>query len=417
MAFYIVISGFDTLIEYTIFWRIVMFRKNYFTPVLFVALFLFGGISVFAQTQTVGGKVELTKSDGTKVPVEGAKVDCYRVDIKQGCRSVTTNANGEFTIIGIPVGAKVVLATSGTGIAPQVTPGVAMNESNLITVTEGDGSVPTEEAVRASASTYASQKGELTDAQKAELAEFEKKKEEILANNAKIENKNTLYKQYMKEGKEAYDKGDFDLAVTKYNEGYKVDPEFLGSAPVFLNNKADSLKNRGITKYNAAIKSGSGKDKAKADAAKDFSEALETVNKSYQMTSKAEPSAIVNAENHKQNIKDSISVAKSIVSTMVKINLPLAAYISDEQDAAKTVDIYKTTLEMIPGDPDVLAGLALSLYLSGEFLGSKDLKQQSLNYYTEYVKVAPKEHSEQAAAAEFIEILTGTEKLKPQKIQ
>ncbi len=390
-----------------------MFRK-----ILFVAFFLSACISASAQL-SVGGKVEMKKSETETVPVEGAKVDCYRIDINQGCRSTNTNSHGEFLILGIPPTAQVVIAVSGEGISPRISPTVrAGTEDMVIEVFEGDGKVLTEAEVRDIIAKAPTITGELTEEQKKEQAELEKKIKEIEAKNAQAQNKNELYDKFTKEGNDAFQKKDYVTAAAKFEEGYKVDPQYLGSAPFFLNKKAESLLNDAIEIYNTAVKSGdkAAISKAKDQASKNFEEALTTINKSYQLTTKASPADIPNADSHKKNIKASESVAKSIVSTMGKMNVSLAANIASEKDAEDAVKIYKDTLAMIPGDPDVMAGLALSLYMSGEFLGSKEKKQESLNYWTEYKKVAPKDHSQQAAADEFIEILTSIDKLKAQKI-
>jgi tetratricopeptide (TPR) repeat protein len=393
-----------------------MFRKNYYSILLLVALFAVGSISVSAQ-KTIGGKVELEKN-GKKTPVEGAKIDCYRIDIKESCGSATTDATGKFTFSDIPNDATLVLALSGTGLAPQVTPNVRMDDSNSIVVTEGDGSVANEDAVRQVALTYAKEKGELTAAQKEELAALEKQREEIEAKNVDAKNKNEQVSKLVKEGNDAFNSKNYDVAIVKFEEGFQVDPEFLGSAPVFLNNKAMALEERAILAYNAGAKT---KDKTEIEkgknaATKDFKEALLALNKSYRMTSKAPSSAIVNQDSHKKNIKNSVDMTKSIFGLMNRMGISLANGIASEEDAMQVVQIYQNGLELLPGDPDVMAGLALSLYMSGEFLGSTEQKQQSLNYWTEYKKIAPKDHSQQPVADELIEVLINTDKLKAQKI-
>lgn len=394
-----------------------MFRRILFAPFACAVLFAAAAVSVSAQA-TIGGKVEMKKSETETVPVEGAKVDCYRVDIVQSCRSTTTNSRGEFLLLGVPYTGQVVLAVSGEGLAPRLSPIIkGGSEGVVIETVAGDGNVPTEEQVRAAVAGMATT-GELTEEQKKAQAEYEKKVKEITAKNEEAKNKNALYDKYSSEGDAAYKQQDFALAAEKYEEGYKVDPEYMGSAPVFLNKRADALLNKAIIAYNTAIKTGDKAtiDKAKAEVARDMSDALTTVNKAYGMTTNAKPAEIISPDAHKKNIKASVDVAKSIVSTMVKMNVSLASYIADENDAENAVKIYKDTLVMLPGDPDVMAGLALSLYLSGEFLGNKEKKQESLNYWTEYTKVAPKDHSQQAAAAEFIDILTNIDKLKAQSV-
>ncbi len=52
-----------------------MFRKNYFTFLLVIALFSLSGSIVFAQTAPVSGRVEVAKAGDVTEPVAGALVD------------------------------------------------------------------------------------------------------------------------------------------------------------------------------------------------------------------------------------------------------------------------------------------------------------------------------------------------------
>jgi len=396
-----------------------MFRKNYFIPLLFVALFAMGVISVSAQATQTGGVVSKKNAEGATVPFEGAKVDCYRVDIKQGCRSTTTDSSGKFIFVGIPFGSKVVLAVSGPGIAPQVIPVQKLGEANLtVVVVDGDGSVPDEDLVRDTARTYASTKGELTEAQKKEIAELEKKRAEIEAKNAKAQQNNTQWQTYLEDGNAAFTKGDMSTAIEKFNAGYEVDKTFIGAAPVFLNNKATALRQRAVNVYNTAAKTKdrAAIDKARESAAKDFGDALEAANESYRLSKNAKPAEIQNQANHKKNIASSEDSIKDVLKIMGQINLNLATYIGTEEDATRAVSIYKDTLEVIPENPDVLSGLGLALFQSSAFKGTPEEKQLSLNYLDHYMKTAPKEHKMRGAVADMVTYLTGEEKLKPQKI-
>ena len=71
-----------------------MFRKNYFISFLTIALLLMGSVAAFAQNASFRGKVELTKKDGTKVPVAGALVEVYRIDVKTNLPSSKTDKKG-----------------------------------------------------------------------------------------------------------------------------------------------------------------------------------------------------------------------------------------------------------------------------------------------------------------------------------
>ncbi|NNE98537.1 MAG: hypothetical protein HKN25_05900 [Pyrinomonadaceae bacterium] len=394
-----------------------MFRKNFFVTLLLTALFAVGGISVFGQA-TTEGTVFKKNAEGADVPVEGVKVDCYRVDVNQTCRSTTTDSKGRFTFIGLPVAAKVFLAVSGTGFAPQVVPVVKLGQSVVVSLEDGDGSVPTEDEVRQAARAYATNKGELTEAQKKEIEELEKKRAEIAAKNEKAQRNNEQWQTFLKEGNDAFNAGDMDTAIEKFNAGYEVDKTFVGAAPVFLNNKATALRQRAVSVYNAAAKS---KDRAQIDkareaAAKDFGDALEAANESYRLSTNAKPTEITNQANHKKNIKNSEDSIKDVLRIMGQINLNLATYIGTEEDATRAVAAYKDTLKIIPNNPDVLSGLGLALFQSSAFKGIPAEKQESLNYLDHFMKIAPKDHKMRTAAADLIAYLTKEEKLKPQKI-
>ncbi|MDQ3179902.1 MAG: carboxypeptidase-like regulatory domain-containing protein, partial [Acidobacteriota bacterium] len=117
-----------------------MFRKNYFTFLLAVVLFLVGGVSVFAQNAPVGGRVELKKADGTTEPVAGALVEVFRTDIKAKLPAAKTDKKGNFAFAGLPLGATFVFSISGSNISPEIFPNIKAGAQNLvITVNQGEG--------------------------------------------------------------------------------------------------------------------------------------------------------------------------------------------------------------------------------------------------------------------------------------
>jgi hypothetical protein len=58
----------------------------------------------------------------------------------------------------------------------------------------------------------------------------------------------------VKEGNDAFAAKNYDLAIAKYDEGIAADPEFVGSAPIFYNNRGTALTARAVDTYNKAIK-------------------------------------------------------------------------------------------------------------------------------------------------------------------
>ena len=238
-----------------------MFRKNYFTILSIMALFLAGSIAAFAQTAPVGGTVILTKADGTTEPVQGATVEAYRTDIGGKMPSSKTNKKGEFNFVAFQLGGVYTLAVSGPNIAPTYLPNIkAGMERVVLSVTPGDGKKLTEQEIRSGVSTTSStnpttptattssnsNKTELSAEDKKKQEEEQKKIAEISAKNEKITSDNELIQASLKAGNEAFNSKNYDLAVTEYEKGIQARPTAVGSAPTLLNNKAIALSNRGV---------------------------------------------------------------------------------------------------------------------------------------------------------------------------
>ena len=45
-------------------------------------------------------------------------------------------------------------------------------------------------------------------------------------------------KRALEEGNQAFNSKNYDIAIVKFEEGYKASPDFVGSAPVLLNNSS-----------------------------------------------------------------------------------------------------------------------------------------------------------------------------------
>lgn len=87
--------------------------------------------------------------------------------------------------------------------------------------------------------------------QNSSTAELKTTKETALKNQKNAEN-NRKIQLALEEGNKAYNEKNYKLAAEKYDEGYNLDPEFAGSAPVFLNNKASALRQLGAQIFNDA---------------------------------------------------------------------------------------------------------------------------------------------------------------------
>ncbi|HEY0426478.1 MAG TPA: hypothetical protein VGC76_01605 [Pyrinomonadaceae bacterium] len=445
-----------------------MFRKNYFTFLLAAALFLVGGVAAFGQTAPVSGKVVVKKGDAVE-PVAGALVEVFRVGSKTKMPSDKTDKKGNFAFAGLPLGERYILAISGPGISPLVYPGVSPGGDSLtISVSEGDGKRFTDEEVRqvlAKKTTTTTTNGntntttttttadadkpvELTDEQKKQQADEQKKIAEIAAKNKNTDQKNTLREAALKEGVAALTAKDYDTAVAKFDEGYKVDTEFVGSAPVFLTAKAKSLSNRGVERFNKANKltDPTAKVEALNSVTKDFSDAVDAFNTSWTILKNAPATSIPDQKNYEINKSEALNGLKNLVFYMIAtervdstktatIKALLQEYMNIEPDAAAKVkaqislaDIYRLSadsdnaigeyrkaLEMSPDNVDALAGLGLSLFNSGEVSGNVAQKQEGLNFMQRFIDVAPDNHKYKADIVGLIDYLK-QQKLTPQKV-
>jgi tetratricopeptide (TPR) repeat protein len=86
--------------------------------------------------------------------------------------------------------------------------------------------------------------------------EYRKKVAEVQEKNKKIAENNEKINRALADGAKAYNEKRYETALEKFDEGYNLDPDFVGSAPVLLNNKALALTALGAEKYNNAIKTG-----------------------------------------------------------------------------------------------------------------------------------------------------------------
>lgn len=432
-----------------------MFRKNYFNFLLAIALFLIGGINIFAQTAPVHGRVEMKKADGTTAPVPEALVEVYRMDQKSKLPTDKTDKKGNFAFAGLTVGPKYVLAISGTGISPTIYPNVPAGADNfVISVSEGDGKRFTEDEIRQAIakkttdtqSNVAETPKELTEEQKKQQAEYEKKVAEVTEKNKKIQESDAVIQKSLTEGNAAFSAKNYDLAITKFDEGYKASPDYVGSAPVFLNNKGIALRIRAVDTYNQSIKLTDAAAKAEGlnKVSKDFSDALDSFSASWTLLKAT--TTVPDQKNYDLNKLQTLRGAKDLVrymaatervdgSKMEMAKTLVQEYLAVETDqAAKTeaqlsladayrvagdfdnaIAAYRKTVELAPENPDALAGLGLSLFAAGEAANNVQQKQEGLNYMQKFAEIAPANHKLKADVASVVEYLK-TQKLAPQKV-
>ncbi len=427
-----------------------MFRKNYYTFLLAAALFFVGSATTYAQTGMASGIVELKKADGTVVPLADVVIDVFRTDIAGKLPSGKTNKKGEFTILGFLPGARYAVAVSAPNVRADVFMDIKAGDEKLrFSVIEGDGKRFTEEEIRKLLTNIPKNAsgGELTAEQKKQQEEQTKQLAKYEAEKKKVDNINEVITRSLSEGSKAFNEKNYDLAVAKYEEGINADPDFEGSAPVLLNNKAVALINRSIEKYNAALKGDpSGKAAALESVKKDLTDAVAASSKSLQILkaatstdakaqkaygiekSRAYQNSIsgysrmfsMNVDNTKGQealtALEEYSTLETDVAQKAKWQLFLADGFRQAGDSPNAVIAYRKVLESAPENPDALAGLGLSLFSVGAGKVPEDTAQmqEGLNLMQRFAEVAPETHPLKASVKEVVDYLK-TKQLTPQK--
>ena len=440
-----------------------MFRKNYSTFLWVIALFLSAGLSAFAQTAPVRGRVELKKADGTIEKVGKAVIDVYRTDTKGKLPSGKTDKNGTFGFAGLIAGQTFALVVSAPGVRPEIYPNVKAGMENIvITVYEGEGNRWTEDEVRkalagsqsvaAAGSTQAqpqaTEKPQTSEEQKKAEAEYQKQVADITAKNEKIKNTSAFIQKSLSEGNAAFKEKNYDLALSKFEEGINAEPDFAGSAPVLLNAKGAVLKDKGYASYVQGSKSADAALKASMfeSAKKDWTAALISLDRGLAILKTATAADATEQKNydinkmyllnnlvevHRLLSKSGIDRSKAVEAKAAyelylatetdaalksKAQLTLADIMRENGDFDSAVAAYRKALETSPDNPDVLAGLGLSLFALGASVQPENIaqEQEGLNYLQRFTEVAPENHPLKVSVKESVDYLK-SKSLTPQK--
>jgi tetratricopeptide (TPR) repeat protein len=431
-----------------------MFNLKYLLVLAALVVLGISAAPVLAQTTApVRGVVKLRAKDGTETPVAGATVESYQTDLGKGVgTSTTTNKKGEFTFVGFQLGHMYALAVSGPGIAPVVQPNVKGGNDNIvIVVSEGDGRKASEDEVRQFVANFDSIKaanaGGKAPAKSKEQEEVEKKNAEITAKNKDIENKNAIVQAALKEGNAAYTAKDYDTAVAKYTQGVDADPDFVGTAPIFLSNRSLVLRDRARDTFNATVKMTDPTEKVAnyAKVKKDLGDAADGLSRALVVFKNAPASDISDANAVAASKTRVLNNGLEIYQMMVRTEqvdpekIPAAKAFLDEYaaaqtDSAKKIDAklavadlyrvagdsdnaiaaYKEILATNPDNVDALAGAGLSLVNLGYLKNDKATLQEGANLLQKFISVAPDTHRYKQDAVGLIEALKA-ENVAPQK--
>lgn len=424
-----------------------MFRKGYLMFLGVAALFLLASAACFAQNAPIKGKVQIKKADGKIAPVEGATVDFYRTDTKEGkLASVKTDAQGAFASEAVPASQTFAVVVSAPNIKPELRINAKAGQSLDISVTEGDGGVPSEEEVRDAVAVAA------VDPNSAEgkklAAEREKKIAEINAKNEKAKASNEIINRALKEGNEAYNAQNYDVAIAKYDEGYNAAPDFLGSAPIFLNNKGNALRLRGYNAYKKAVTDAADRASLMESAKKDFADSVAAYQQNLKLLETA-PATDANAQKSKATAHVGVMEAYRLMvgshADMTKTKELAAAandYAAVETDAAAkakslilvadtlrlagdsadAIPLYRKVLEIDPNNTSAIGGLGLSLFNEGVTANDKAQMQEGLNLMEKFAQTTPPANAskdelqmrEDVKGA--VDYLKNSEKMTPQKV-
>ncbi len=273
---------------------------------------------------------------------------------------------------------------------------------------------------------------------------IKKERDEYARNH--IDTSNKIVSKALQDGNEAYNNKDFDLAVTKFDEGYTADPTYAGSAPVLLNNKALALIARGTAQYNKFLKSDEAtKNSAKAAAKNDFEAAIESSEKALEILKTADfadqnyrksfelntLAAFTNRKNcyrllsqtgtDRTKGKAAVSVFREYLavepdsSKKSKAALELALTLQDSDEPELAITEFKNILANDPQNADAPAGVGLNLVNVGYAnedteRGQKQLREAA-EYLQQYLSVAPESHKFKKEAKGIIESILDAEKI------
>ena len=434
-----------------------MISKYFIGALAVAALLAVTSVPAFAQLGELRGSVFM-ENNGQKTPLADARIDVHRTDIK-GQYETKTNKKGEFVFAGLPLTGTYTIVASHPTARANFLPGVKVGRGVPveITVTPGDGKVPTREELDKVGGTSPNPPagGAPSAADKAKAEELRKKNEEIENANKKITESNEVIARTFKAGNDALTAANlaskaknpdeaiqkYGEAVAQYDQGLAADPE----QPAILTNKAVALKARGVERFNAAITSKTLDDAGRTaalDAAKaDFKAAADASTKAVTMlkgqTTPTDPAEldrftknkyaalVTNAESMRLFVskvdatqadagltafKDYIA-AETDPAKKAKAQVDAAQMLLDAGAADKALIEFQAVLQSQPDNPEANIGAGLALYAAQD----KAKFQEAANYLQHFVNVAPDGHPLKDDAKAILAELKSTEKVVPDK--
>ena len=434
----------------------MMFRKYFSVTVFAVALLLVSAIVAVAQSGQLRGHVKLKQADGTTVPAVGAVIDVLRLDIG-GKYETKTDKRGEFVFAGLPYVGTYIVGASLANAQPSYQGNVKVGRDidYEIEMSPGDGRRLTEAELR-QFSKGSSIGPDATP--KVESAADKAKRQAAIKENAELEERNKKNRDINEILSRTFKAGQAALYGTppNYEEAIKQLDEGIAAAPeegVLYTVKAEAYKNRGVERYNAAIKSQdpAAKKSGLALANEDFKQAAEISARAVELIKKEQPTTEPASQTSQNSRKlSALSVRKESMKLFVskvdqsQTDAGLAAYeeyMAAEPDPAKKLKAlrdsasllleagamdkaqkqYEAVLAQVPNDIDAIQKLGVILISLGELLKmegkqeeAKVKKQEGVNYLQQFVDKGP-DGQLKTEAKEMIDNQKEQENIKPEK--
>ncbi|HXG92175.1 MAG TPA: carboxypeptidase regulatory-like domain-containing protein [Blastocatellia bacterium] len=387
-----------------------MFSRLLKRAAAFSALIIIFAIAASAQTGQVEGFVKVKNADGSVMPVAGALVDIYRLDIK-GHWEVKTDKSGHFVRIGLPLQGTYVFVASAPGITPTWINNVRITQTPVlpdIIATPGDGTRLTFEQLMAGikGSSAPAQPGtrqpSAEDKAKADAAakEYAAKVEEHKALQAALDEAI----KHFNTGVQLKQANNYEGAVAEFEQAATLDPT---KDKAFLEVSYKSLASLAETHYMLGADIFNKNKKAVPEAKPHFEQAIKSIAKAIDVASTDTTNANINNELliyyniYARSVKplvqyygntdvindavkmfdkaEAIDAANKNKWEILKGELYRLAYRSDE-----AVAVFKQILATDPNNADALYGIGLTLVASGE----KDKLQDAANYLADFVSKA-----------------------------
>lgn len=216
--------------------------------------------AVQAQNGGIRGIVTVKENDAAQpVPKKDVQIVIIRQDIK-GRYTTKTDKSG-FFFYSIPAFSEYVVCAYGPGLKHKVLQPIRIQGGDPVEVklelVPGDGAVPTDDQINAEARATGPSGGaatpqprEMTAEEKAEEEKRKAERERIEKENTKITEGNAAMQKHIEAGNAAFNKKDYQTAVTEYRAGIEIDPTQM----VFHGNLSAALLKIAVDKYNGGVK-------------------------------------------------------------------------------------------------------------------------------------------------------------------